>query len=109
MKTLKAYFVLAAASAALSLGAISPASATINVGDILQIQYFNPDLSTLVDAASTTFTGPGTELNIYFDTVTATFDPNQITLTQNWFGGYTPATFNGFEISDLTNSQAFAG
>ena len=35
MKTLNAYLVLAAAAAA--LGAASPASATINVGDNLQI------------------------------------------------------------------------
>ena len=38
MKTLNAYLVIAAAATA--LGAASPASATIRLNDILQIQYY---------------------------------------------------------------------
>jgi hypothetical protein len=112
MKTLKACLVLAAAAAASSLGAVSPASATINVGDALQIIYYYPDLSTPYETDSTTFTGPGTTLPILSNQVTAAFDPNQITLTQNAFGQYDNSagvTFNGLVISDLTNPGAFTG
>jgi len=112
MKTLKAYLVLGAAAAALSLGAISPASATINLGDNLQIQYLYPDVSTVYETDSTTFAGPGTTLSIYNNEVTATFDPNQIILTQNSFGQWDNSpgvTFNGVAISDLTNPGAFTG
>ena len=103
MKTLNAYLVLAAAAAA--LGAASPASATINVGDNLQIQYYEPDLSTVVETDNVTFSGPGTTLFAY--SIYASFDPNRVTLEQAYYG-YPSGAFVGFVISDLTNPLALA-
>jgi hypothetical protein len=107
MKTLNAYLVLAAAAAA-ALGAASPASATIKMGDNLQIQYFEPDKNTVVETDTVTFAGPGTTLPFYYAYNTAAFDYNLITLTYGAFG-YPSGSFVGIEISDLSNSQAFAG
>ncbi len=111
MKTLKAYFVLGAAAAALSLGVVSSASATIAQGDVIEIQSFNPDLSTPVDVppASTIFAPPSVELQVYQNSVDVIIDPNQIILTQLTWGGYAPAAFNGLEITDQSNSNAFLG
>jgi hypothetical protein len=99
--------VAAAMAAAVSLGGAT-AQAAIAIGDTIDITYHFPDSSTVYQDNQTTFAGDGTTLPIIY-TGTATFDSNLITLTQNAGWSYTPAAFNGVQLSDLTNPGAFAG
>ena len=105
MKTLNAYLVIAAAATA--LGAASPASATIRLNDVLEIDYYdsNQSLTMPVETDTVQFLGPGTTLFAY--SIYATFDPNRVTLEQAAYG-YTSGDFVGFVISDTTHPSALA-
>jgi hypothetical protein len=87
------------------------ASAAVSLGDTLQINYLFPTVSDLYTSHTTTFTGAGTSLDIDPGIIvgTATFDANSVFLSQSFGCCYSSAAFNGIEITDLTNPNAFAG
>jgi hypothetical protein len=107
MKTaskLKTMLLLAASAG--FFAAAAPASATIAIGDSLEIQYLYPTVGSVYQTNTTTFTGPGTTLPVIY-TGNATFSSTNVLI--NAPASYNPADFNGLEISDLTNPAAFAG
>jgi PEP-CTERM motif len=87
--------------------ATAPANATIALGDDIQLNYLFPDTSSVYQTNSTTFTGDGTSLPIIY-TGTAYFNTDLIDLVQNFSSYYDSASFNGVEITDVTNPSAFA-
>jgi hypothetical protein len=89
------------------VGSASNASASIVSGDTLDLTYLFPDTSTVYQDNTTTYTGPGTALPVIY-TGSATFDADQVVISQNDTYSYTPGSFNGVEITDTTNTNAFA-
>jgi hypothetical protein len=104
---MKRFTILAAGvAAAIGLGGAT-AQAAIAIGDTVDITYLFPDTSTVYQDNTAAFTN-GVSLPIIY-TGTAQFFTNRITLTQNNSWSYTPASFNGVRLTDLSNPNAFDG
>jgi hypothetical protein len=95
-----------AAALSLVFAGVSPALATINLGDTVTLTYFFPDTTTNVGAPSSGLFSPALTLTVNFSD--AVFDSNSVQVFQT-ASGYTAGSFNGVEITDATNSAAFAG
>jgi hypothetical protein len=106
------YKLLAAAAAVATLGMANAASAAIAVGDLLEFSYYFPDLSNNIQDATFTYTGPASVQWAYQGVgVATTIDANTIDLNNACGDGctWTNASFNGINIQDLTNVNAFSG
>ncbi len=101
----------AVALSALAAGA-APASATINVGDTLDVQYNFPGLGNIYDdSGDFIYTGPGSVLSggitsVFLGGNEVVFANDQPSLDGQTFSG---ASFNGPVLTDLTNGSAFSG
>jgi PEP-CTERM motif len=107
---IKTLVLAAAAASVLSAGS---ASATINIGDTLDVQYNFPSLGTVyADSGDFTYTGPGQSvLSSYITTVilggnTVVFANDQSGLDGESFN---PGSYNGPVLFDLSNGSAFSG
>lgn len=85
----------------------TPALAAVNIGDMLQINYLYPDTSTVVSSSQATYAAPSTTFTV--PNGSATFFSGDRLLLNMTGNDWPAATFDGFEISDLTNANAFAG
>ncbi len=83
--------------------------AAISVGDSIQVQYLFPNASNVIQTDSTTFTGSGDTLPIGPGYGTIFLGANSVLFDGTCCSSYAGASFNGVELTDLTNGGAFAG
>jgi hypothetical protein len=98
---------ICAASVAAILACSAASASASFIGDTVNGTYYFPDLSSVFQNDGNQIISPSA--SFFFPTgtpnVTATVSATSILLTFDAGGGtYTPATFNGVVITDLTNS-----
>ena len=91
---------------ALLLGGVRQATADTITGDTLQVQYHFPNLTDLYESPYS-LTVPGTT-QFEFGSVTVAASPTSITAGFTASGNWISTSFNGFEVTDLTNSSRFS-
>ncbi len=83
--------------------------AAIAVGDTLQVSYLYPTVSDVYTGPYfTTYLTPGQTTEVVGAYSSATFYANEVVLVAEGYG-YADTSFNGIEVTDLTNTSAFSG
>ena len=103
---------IALLASAIALAVAAPASAAINIGDILNVEYRFSDLSTVfATTGNFVYTGAGQTVvsagitSVILGTNSVTFSNNQ-----NLIGAsFTTAANNGPVLTNVTNGSAFSG
>jgi hypothetical protein len=111
VKTLKLMIALPIMAALFLTAGSGTGMATSILGDTVTIQYLFPDSSTQFGLSATgTVTATGVTLNLFGNqSVTVFGNDVQMLGTAAGGSGFSPASFNGVSIQDLTNPTAFSG
>lgn len=106
--------IMLAVASAVALACAGHAAASINVGDILDVQYHFPSLGTVYsDSGPFAYTGPGQTIGTQDGISTVILDGNHVVFSESPGCGegctQSNASWNGPVVFDLTNLTAFSG
>jgi hypothetical protein len=106
-KSLIASLVVGAAS----LLAAGSASAAIDIGDSLDVQYWFPSLGQVYQSAAITFTGNGQTVDTQYGITTLTLYTDHVVFSDHCGAGcfQSNADWNGPALVDTSDATAFVG